>query len=956
MTKNDFDPSKLNIDFTNIDKQEPKKEESKNITEEKISNEKVEENKTESIIQDNNVDILSNVEKEIKEEPKKEEIKKNEIDLDTLSTFLTDSEIRPEELKKIDTEKKQTQATQEANIAQNIFDININSIDDIIDILTKNQYDFAMVEPNSESVKISFKKDQIVKETKNIKFHIYSNIILQAKKISKLNLEEVNIEQKWSWEYKFRDKNLEVLSRTVPSNFWETLYIKTKESDKIPSKKQNVKKWVSAWQAFWFLWTILFIALILWAAFLTFVVFNAKTPSDVSFFANLWINLNDVNSFLLKITTFVFSIVVLVQTIILIILLFKWILTKKEFKRRKTILLISAAVLLTITWSTWTLWMYLDKAIKNLPNWQEMSYWNIQIFDNDLLKSPNFDKSNALISNYTSIIWPVELKFDLTYLQKDEARRWFQIQKYIWDFWDWDKIETQNPEIIQNFDKKWNYKINLTLEWIDNRFPNKISSKPASDMPTISISHVVKITQNTLDNWWRTISFDASDLKSLWEIEWYFKDDLTKPAFVWEYFQPSKIYFEEDAIGMAIKKKTNWNTYMDRVFIISWEKSKISWEIKSEVSIDDDLNYTLRVEKLENTSWAWFIKSFKWVLEDKEVTKQADILKLEDSSEVNFDFTKYWKQIVKVVITNTAWKSIEIKKEIDIPKRLKTKNLIEFTSQDNTKIEDVKYDDKTREYSIFDLWAPTKITFDAKYIRADNPLYMLDEISWDIWSDWSIESKEKSIEHSFDTPWFKEITVNYKFVHRKDKKDIINLKDKINVEFVEKDAMVSFEVKTDSEYVPTVASFDASTSKAKNDNIVKFIYDYGDWIVEERDAINPGHRYLKEWNYKIKLTIVTEKWKEYSASKTLILKSPLSEWKITVSMKKAPVNQEIDFLSTWSVWQIVWYHWDFWDWNSSNEANPSYAYSKPWEYKVVLTLEYANNNIITMDTTIEITE
>jgi microbial collagenase len=82
----------------------------------------------------------------------------------------------------------------------------------------------------------------------------------------------------------------------------------------------------------------------------------------------------------------------------------------------------------------------------------------------------------------------------------------------------------------------------------------------------------------------------------------------------------------------------------------------------------------------------------------------------------------------------------------------------------------------------------------------------------------------------------------------------------------------------------------------------------------------------------------------------------LSKWEITVSMKKAPVNQEIDFLSTWSVWQIVWYHWDFGDWNTSNEANPSHAYSKPWQYKVVLTLEYANNNIITLDTVVEITE
>jgi hypothetical protein len=70
--------------------------------------------------------------------------------------------------------------------------------------------------------------------------------------------------------------------------------------------------------------------------------------------------------------------------------------------------------------------------------------------------------------------------------------------------------------------------------------------------------------------------------------------------------------------------------------------------------------------------------------------------------------------------------------------------------------------------------------------------------------------------------------VNYKFVHRKNKEQVINLKDKINIEFVEKDAIVLLEVKTDSEYAPAIASFDASKSKVKNDNIIKFIYDYGD--------------------------------------------------------------------------------------------------------------------------------
>jgi hypothetical protein len=52
--------------------------------------------------------------------------------------------------------------------------------------------------------------------------------------------------------------------------------------------------------------------------------------------------------------------------------------------------------------------------------------------------------------------------------------------------------------------------------------------------------------------------------------------------------------------------------------------------------------------------------------------------------------------------------------------------------------------------------------------------------------------------------------------------------EKINLDFVEKESNLNLEIKAASEYAPTIVSFDSSLSKVKNDNIVKFIYDYGD--------------------------------------------------------------------------------------------------------------------------------
>ena len=838
----------------------------------------------------------------------------------------------------------------EENTSSIIFDINIKSIDDLISILLKNEYDFLAIEPNADYVKISFKKDSILKETKNIRFHIYSNILLQAKKISKLNLEDNTKEQKSSWEYEFNSKKLEVLSKTIPGELWESLFLKVKISEKKQEQKTQ-KKTITTSQAFWFLWAILLVALILGSIFLTFVVFNAQTPEDVAFFTNLWINLNDINSFLLKITTVIFSVFIIFESIILIISLFKAILTKKEFKRKKTIWTITGVFLTIVLFATWTLWITLDKAIKSLPNWLEMSYGNIQLFDNLLLTSEKFTKENSIITDYKNLIWPIDIKFDLKYLVNQEQRKWFKINKYIWDFWDGEKLETQSPEIIHTFNKKWIFKVKLTLEWVDNRFPNKITTKDVLEAPSIGINYLVDIKEQTLSNGWKTISFNAKDLQPLGQIEWYLETNIEKPVYEWYLFQPSKVYFEKELIWMKIKSDKNKN--MDRIFVVSWETSDIKWEIDYEVSIDNDLSYTFIAKNIENSFWDGFIKTFKWIIWNREYIKQADFLNLEESSKQTFKFDTYGRYTIKLILINTAWKKAEITREIVMLKSMNLINRIDIY-ENNQKLEDVKYDDKTKEYFLYDIWVPTILKFDAKNVRSSNPLYYLDEVEWDIWSDWAIDGNWKYLTQNFDLEQFEEITVKYKFIHRRNEKEVIEVIEKINLEFITKEATLVLNMKSNSEYAPAIVSFDASLSKIKDDNIVKFIYDYGDGIVEERDAINPWHKYLREWNYIIKLTVVTESWKEYFTTKNLVLKPADVKVDIKASMRKAPVWQEIDFLSTWSIGQIVWYHWDFWDGNISKEANPSHAFKKPWIYNVKLTLDFANNNTLSNSIEIEI--
>jgi len=88
----------------------------------------------------------------------------------------------------------------------------------------------------------------------------------------------------------------------------------------------------------------------------------------------------------------------------------------------------------------------------------------------------------------------------------------------------------------------------------------------------------------------------------------------------------------------------------------------------------------------------------------------------------------------------------------------------------------------------------------------------------------------------------------------------------------------------------------------------------------------------------------------------LILKPEPQDVKIGVSIRNAPVGQGIDFSSDDSDGQITEYFWKFGDGNTSVEANPTHAYTKPGVYKVELRVDFANKNSLVDKMEIEIYE
>jgi hypothetical protein len=168
-----FDPNSLNIDFS-----KPTKKKLDNQNGNTTSNEKKEEEHTKDLLENIEVEESNNENKEGKE-------KKNNGTLN--------SDLESSEYEKKDKHQEDIYKIQESQ--ERIIDINIKSIEGLVNLLIDNQYDFLIVEPLEIYVKISCQKDSRIVEEKYIKYHIYSKILVNVKQLTNLEVEEIEKEQ-----------------------------------------------------------------------------------------------------------------------------------------------------------------------------------------------------------------------------------------------------------------------------------------------------------------------------------------------------------------------------------------------------------------------------------------------------------------------------------------------------------------------------------------------------------------------------------------------------------------------------------------------------------------------------------------------------------------------------------------------------------------------------------------
>jgi len=858
--------------------------------------------------------------------------------------------------------------SEENNISENkiIFDINIDSVEYLIKYLVSKNYDFFILEPEEDKVKVTFRKDNIEKEIKYIKFPVYSNIVLKAKILTKLDTSNNTNPQDWKTEIVLNKSNYKIISKTVPSNLWERLFLKaTQIEKKVVAKKEEKMSFAKIMTIFGWL---SFTTLVLGWVFLAVVLFKSTSVSDLQFFNNLWIDTNAIKDFAAKLVNWIFWIILLIIILLLFIFSYKAILTKKEFKKKRVSKIIISIFLLILSVSTLILWMFLSQKINSL-RW--INYWKVEYYDNSKYISKLFTPEDSIIDIKENIIWPITIRFNDEQLIQKLIDEWFKPQQTIWKV-AWDKIEkpAKDYELIYEFKNKWLNNVKIQIKWTNIKWE---TDEKNIDLWVISLNNSIKITELKLDNGWSKFIFDASDLKYLWKIKWYYipsiewKDDneankiiskaLSKELLTWYNFNSKNIFEWEEYYWIKIISGWVEKEWFDKIFIVSkWDKTEIKWDLIKKQDPNNSNKYTFSFKPSEDNIWEAYIKKFSWEIEDFDtnwnskktiIENNANLSNLEDSSQINYIFKKSWIHKIKLIILDSNNKESIFTDKIDISKKLELSGKLNFFI-DSQKLEykkDYNYDSNDKTYNLDDIWAPTILKVNATRIKTTNQKYWLKKIYWDLDNNWNFEKTWKIETISINTSWLLSFKVKYIFVNKNVQTDTIDVIETIHITAIDKEFIPSLKIIKTNSYVPIVVQFDATNSKVTWKNIDKFIFDYWDWTLpEERDAKNTWHKYLKDWDYTIKLTVVTEDWQKYKTSKKLVLKNKPQKATITASLKKAPLYQDIDFSAEDSIWEISTYFWDFWDWTISTEISPSHSYKKIWKYKVTLKLTTTNNN------------
>ncbi|MDD4287325.1 MAG: PKD domain-containing protein [Candidatus Peribacteraceae bacterium] len=167
------------------------------------------------------------------------------------------------------------------------------------------------------------------------------------------------------------------------------------------------------------------------------------------------------------------------------------------------------------------------------------------------------------------------------------------------------------------------------------------------------------------------------------------------------------------------------------------------------------------------------------------------------------------------------------------------------------------------------------------------------------------------------------------------------LRKPITVEVLPPASAVVIQMDPDGGTSPLTVRLDASETVIQDEQISGFEWMFSDEVqgAAHQQGAQVSHTFQKPGTYEISATVFTTNGKEYSTSKTIVVRAPVIDACITASRTEGKAPLGVQFLSDCStLGQKTTYAWDFGDGFSSDQKNPIHDFQRSGAYTVTLTL------------------
>ncbi len=256
------------------------------------------------------------------------------------------------------------------------------------------------------------------------------------------------------------------------------------------------------------------------------------------------------------------------------------------------------------------------------------------------------------------------------------------------------------------------------------------------------------------------------------------------------------------------------------------------------------------------------------------------------------------------------------------------------------------YDPVLRAYIITNVIPPTRLTLDARDVVAENPGYELKEVHW-VMTDGHNTIEKISERVVFDILNNYRYTITGKYTFEKNipggTPEVKLSSDVIIVDVEHKTLIPRLSIISKSDYVPASVTVDASQSWSENNEIIKFIYNFGEGKADAVGDAIQTYEYTTPGEKEITLTIIDDSGERSQIKKTIVLKEAPRTVSFIPSISPGTVGIPIDFSVTGGGGQVEDYTWTFSD-NTPTQRGDSvtHIFNTVGSYTVRVTATYTD--------------